>query len=724
MYRIKLDKLNKLDQFKELPIDIDRLCRVIKEESYTKKLLSGESYCRKNISDKKHVQKDPYSLYENYINEIKRVPLLLIGCSGVGKSSFIKYHKKNNKRFIRFNLNKKNSHDFGVKNIHIYFFDKLVTIINCEFKTNAPLILFEALSSTDGMYMHHEYMDDYKKGLSGKKYAKSRLITCFEECRKSIFGREDINQLISLNKCLLNILLKNKEYGDGKEIIFAIDNLDRTSNIAYERKLFSSGLLDISSEYIPIKGVKIIVALRRVTFIRHLEGKERLKTWSPEIIFLTPPNPINLLANKILHRDFLEHDTSKTLFTYGNMTVTGRGKNLLIFVIYLCLLLQKRDKETLEGNLLVAVSNESAREMIRMLLSIATDDYTSIQEFNTVRTEKLLKSANEIFDIISKKRSFQLSISWIYGTTELIPSNVVDMLVDDIYLEIKGNHYRHALTDYHLLSMFIRFGYNKYNIKQEGNNSDVNLLLQMCNKSRDNVCQNHTSHYPMPLINVFENRNDNYLYNNFIRFILLRILADKSLTLSEIENTLASISIDKHTIDDIISLFKYKYYIVGENYEFVDKTPIPIMLTRRGELLYTISTWPRYVNNAVNATNICNIKKITSSSDTEHSTILPFFKELRELEIEFFMSLNNEQKRNYNILFDDTHCQYPVSSVFSKRYFAYLFYEINAMIKHSNISEFETTFSEFKDEFSIFLSDNFGYLSDEINLIDTTSRIL
>jgi len=545
---------------------------------------------------------------------------------------------------------------------------------------------------------------DYHKLINGSLKDTSDILNNLQICLNSLLASDDEDDYAIFNNSLAEQLYTECQLIKHK-IIIAIDNIDRRGDPGLESKAVKK-IIPFCHHYLENHNIRIVIPIRRLTFERYPKhiGGFIYKRLTPTRIYLRPPNPISLLITKLLRSEFSSHlFRSRVFFNEGQVTLIGKQFQYLL--IYLFLLLYRKDNDNdNKKNLLVSFANESAREIIRMVLNYAPFDYSDIIRKSGGRST--------ILDIIPDLYIKTYSSSPHADNFKIIfdndknsnnkqnkankPSEFIKFLEQTITKESKFSKY--ILSDHHLISILMRYKHKEFTPECEGTEEDFNRLISISPELRTEYHQNL---FPMPLINMFDSRFYGEKYNNFLRHIILLQCTEYDLTIDQLRERLMEIGIEKYHINSVVKLFQDKHYFIGDKFEYIEKDHDAIIkLTRKGETMLEVITWPRYINIISRATRFTHQNTLLQpDSDVSHKNIIIFVQLLVDCERHFYNSLESVEQVAFNKYLrknKDQNRNSILPTMLSQDFFQNVITHVHAMLFNRQVSNFIKKYKEFK----------------------------
>jgi len=124
-----IEKRAEIDYFKNIiqEIDVQSLCNSLNLDTYSRTLVSEQSYCARGLDGAD--PQCPYEAFYEFINGTTASPCFLIGCSGVGKSSFLQYFKRGISSLVIYDFNKTDLSLFDSIKLHKFLTKNL--LVHC-----------------------------------------------------------------------------------------------------------------------------------------------------------------------------------------------------------------------------------------------------------------------------------------------------------------------------------------------------------------------------------------------------------------------------------------------------------------------------------------------------------------------------------------------------------------------------------------------------------------
>ncbi len=712
-----MSERNKIKEINDLinDLDIQSLCNSLNFDTYSQDLVSEKSYCARGLDE--NDPQCPYSAFLEFINGSNASPCFIIGCSGVGKSSFLEFYKKEVDTLLVYDLNKEDLSSLSTVKVHKHFAKELIKIITKFDEKTMIELLFHSLKKIPTNIAIKNAENDFAQMMSGKLIKTDNIINILHICLNNLTSTGDEDDYsIFINT--VSTLMYERELISHK-IILSIDNIDRRGDPGLESKAVKS-VIPFCNRYLDNRCIRIVIPIRRLTFERYPKhlGGFIFKKMTPSKIYLRPPSPISLFIAKMLRSEFPKHLFHKrALINNGQVTVTGEQFQYLLIYIYLFLYRKDSDRDN-NHNLLISFANESAREIIRLVLNYIVYDYSDIIRKYGGRTSILDIIPDlclDTFSLLPNKEEFEkiFENSAEYSNGSATKFAIIEYLNNVVKNDSRIKPY--VLSDQHLLSILMRHKYKDYNPECEGTTADYEKLI---NKHPELKMEYHQNLFPVPIINLFNSRFTKETYNNILRYMIFSLCHDNNFKVYELKEVLLSIGIKSHHVDESIKLILDKHYFIGDKFEYIDYDKDAIIkLTKKGEMMFKIITWPRYINIISKSTKFYGTSTILSpDSDVSHKNIITFIKLLIESEKSFFNSINNDCQILFNKLFrknKEKNSNSLIPTMFPESFFVDIICNVQAMLSKRQVSNANKKFNDFKKGI-LNISYNLGYSNDSI----------
>lgn len=718
----KKSKLNKIVFIKDIieNIDVRSICNSIDEIAYTTDLVRERSQCTEDLEGDLPIS--PYDSFREYIESDVAKPCFIIGCSGVGKSSFLVYQQTFYKYFFIYDLHPKHKETYHVKNVHLFLTSRLIGIVNSLHPKKGFVIFYEVFKRVGTEFRVHLVSEEIELAKKGQPYNIEKVVNAMDQCKKDLYHpSSNLDQVILFNKLLIDELSKMKILNEQEKLIIAIDNIDRRGNPGLESKMVCE-IIPFCENYVTCPFCRFPIAIRRLTYERYPNqiGGYLTKRLCPDYVYIKPPDPLKLMVSKILSPELRRH-TYKADWLFGGGPNSIRGRQCFFLMIYVVFLLYRKEKHLVPSSLISAMANENAREMIAIILSFVGYDYSDIITFKseTKRLPSIIGMVPKIHaESVTFKRFDDLAQNIFQERARDLPGvqkDYVDFIEKKIASGDKFSQY--ALTDYHLLSMMMRFGYSEYNPELEGTEEDVKQLIP---DEHDIEIVYHEELFPMPFVNVFDARFSKAPYNNVIRYLVMVMIQKNQFSNAVIVDKCKQLQIPSEHTSSVVKLFENKHYLIGNRFEYLELEPKAIVkLTRKGKAMFDVVCWPRYLNIVMPATQFSDGSQLRPSKDTDLDKILQFIGKILDEEEAYFNSLSAPGQECFNSYVRQNKVDNygsMIGSMFSLGFFRRLLTEVHEMIFKIMESGAQYKYDSMKKQI-ISQAQRLGYAAHDVRLM-------
>ena len=641
---------------------------------YSKRLHRSPSFCATTLPLS---HKDPYEAISTYIqsNAFDDKIFLILGCRGVGKTCLLNYMSKKHPNLHIMNLNNESPDMIRTKELlkAIQSYLHKVVLDGRDGQRRVDYLFRvqrHALRTFPDAAFALQQLDDQDGGAEGGHPIDFAAVRDVLEPTLDRLMRSTADQIV---KYLVSFIDKAKELGhfrNEESYTFVIDNVDRINQPEFETTVFGD-ILTLAEKLVSTRRIRVIYAMRRATYERNpSDAFANLSNRGAISINVPPPLPLSLIISIVLRTEHWAHkhsDLVAGLRTTSHITVTGKAAIYLL--VWLYLLIFRRDRWSKDFQILIRASNENTRAMIRSILTVAGFDYRNQRnhppELGTLldlvpRLVPELTRHQELMETAVKKSRplTGAEIDSIFGQVK----RTIDGALRRWDADHQGRH--PCLTDYHMFGLLMYQGYDEYNPNLEGSRLDIQRAVS-AKKLRDisPPVPDHERLFGVPFVNVFDNRTPASADNFVIRFILLTLVSRHTMEIPDAPQSHQRLSynetieygtrlgLPRAGVADVLMMYYHKSYLLSCEFSPPHRSPTsPLMLTTKGETLTEVVQWPRFLNIVMRAMEFSDETRLRPRFDSDPTRLVDFLRRWLGEERTWYNQLTPDQQTLYQAL--------------------------------------------------------------------------